>query len=315
MKKGIICLIISMAVVIGCSSCRTQQNKETPETTLLPTEKTLTQLEENTVPWEAAGAKQPKDYTWEEYLALTDDLQYLFYNSFEAGAFDAWLEENEPKAEGPQVPWETAGAKKPSDYTWEEYNNLSADQQAAFYNWFGSEAAFETWLQQFEDDQTGGNAPWEKAGAKQPEDYTWREYLALSEQEQSMFYNSFGSEEAFDEWMKKVNPEEQKSDAEGNTDIKLQSKYTWYEYMRLTEQEQTAFFNTFESEEAFNEWLDSVSPVQDDVCPWERPGGKQPEDYTWDEYIKLTAEQQIIFFNYLNEKGQFDIWLAANEPG
>jgi hypothetical protein len=30
--------------------------------------------------------------------------------------------------------------------------------------------------------------------------------------------------------------------------------------------------------------------------PWDKPGAKQPEDYTFAEYEELTAEQQIAFF-------------------
>jgi hypothetical protein len=42
-------------------------------------------------------------------------------------------------------PWENGG-KKPSEYTWEEFNALDGLQQEFFFLWFDSADAFEVWM-------------------------------------------------------------------------------------------------------------------------------------------------------------------------
>ena len=55
-------------------------------------------------------------------------------------------EEWSNKAKGKErYPWE-AGGKKPSEYTWDEFNSLNGEQQEAFVDWFASADEFEVWM-------------------------------------------------------------------------------------------------------------------------------------------------------------------------
>ena len=157
--------------------------------------------EELELPWENGG-KQPKDYTWEEFEALTPAQQVAFQNTFESFEdFEAWME----KAQMLSVdkPWENGG-KQPKDYTWAEFEALTPAQQIAFQNSFGSTAAFEAWMEKAQFGSTGN--PWENGG-KQPKDYTWAEFEALTPAQQIAFQNSFGSMEEFDKWLTKNQPQ------------------------------------------------------------------------------------------------------------
>lgn len=307
---GIILVFCCAALVLA--ACGKKKDMEEIKATVSQTEQTQATEEMEKLPWELPGAKQPKDYTWDEYSALTPEEQSLFYNAFEQSEFDAWLEKNEP-AKAIQAPWDVNGAKTPDAYTWEEYNQLTDDQQILFFNWFENEAAFEKWMSGKTTPETV-KAPWDQPGSKQPAAYEWWEYQALSTEEQSMFFNSIGGEAAFREWKNRVNPEKPAESIPDETEIVLKSEYTWHEYLALTEQEQTAYFQSFESEAAFNAWMDSVKPDKSEKNPWEWPDTKQPEDYTWNEYDKLPVDQQMAFFNYLNAQGKFDAWLAENQP-
>ena len=46
----------------------------------------------------------------------------------------------------------------------------------------------------------GVTMPWDEAGSKQPKDYTWKEFEALSMEQADAFISSFKSEEEFNEW-------------------------------------------------------------------------------------------------------------------
>ena len=166
-------------------------------------------------PWEFAGAKQPVEYTWEEFLELPAEQQIGFQNAFASNAaFEAWMDqvfptEPEETTEPVVYPWEQAGGKKPGDYTWEEYQALSGEEQIAFQKAFSSDAAFTAWMERVQPTEPGESEtqyPWEKPGAKQPQDYTWEEFLALSGEEQIAFQNYMGPE-AFEAWMNRVQGE------------------------------------------------------------------------------------------------------------
>ncbi|MBO5069615.1 MAG: hypothetical protein J6C37_04555, partial [Roseburia sp.] len=133
---------------------------------------------------------------------LTGAQQIAFQNSFEsAEAFDEWM--NEVQEVTQTNPWEN-GEKKPSDYTWEEFNALTGAQQIAFQNSFESVEAFDEWLQEAQFGDTDN--PWENGG-KQPKDYTWKEFEALTPAQQMAFQRSFGSIEEFEKWLTANQPQ------------------------------------------------------------------------------------------------------------
>lgn len=154
------------------------------------------------LPWEKAG-KQPTDYTWEEFQALSGTEQELFVESFQSAEdYEKW-ENNAVNNQNANLP-ENNG-KNPADYTWEEFQSLSGAEQEDFVESFQSAEAFEQWsnnaisaVNQF---------PWE-SGGKQPSEYTWEEFQALSGVEQEAFVESFSSADAFEEWENSVMPQD-----------------------------------------------------------------------------------------------------------
>jgi hypothetical protein len=98
--------------------------------------------------WDKPG-KLPNAYTWEEYQALTPEEQdafFLWFGSTEK--FEAWMRSVRPPETTAPVPvWNKPG-KLPSEYTWEEYQALTPQEQDAFFLWFGSMEAFEAWMDQ-----------------------------------------------------------------------------------------------------------------------------------------------------------------------
>lgn len=169
-----------------------------------------TEPEQPAYPWEQPGAKPPEAYTWEEFLALSPELQIAFQGAFgSVQAFEDWLNRtrpDEPVQSG--YPWERPGAKLPEAYTWEEFLVLSPELQIAFQSAFGSEKAFEDWLNRTQSAEPEQNEyPWEQPGAKQPKDYTWEEFLALSPELQIAFQYAFSSTDAFEDWLYRTMPQ------------------------------------------------------------------------------------------------------------
>lgn len=219
---------------------------------------------ETDLPWENGG-KQPSDYTWAEFEALTAAQQMAFQNSFgSVEAFDAWLQkaqtEDSDTSTESDLPWENGG-KQPSDYTWAEFEALTAAEQMAFQNSFGSIEAFDAWLQKAQaDDSVETDMPWENGG-KQPADYTWAEFEALTAAEQMAFQNSFGSIEAFDAWLQKAQADEsEKIDLPWENGGKQPVEYTWAEFEALTGEQQIAFQKSFGSIDDFDKWLTANQP-------------------------------------------------------
>ncbi len=105
------------------------------------------------------------------------------------------------------LPWENWG-KLPDEYTLEEYEMLSDEQKQAFAEWFDSVEKFEEWWNKVHSSDSDNDIviknPWEELGAKQPWEYTWAEFKALSAEQQEMFFDWFASAEDFQIWMDSV---------------------------------------------------------------------------------------------------------------
>ena len=286
-----------------------------------------------TYPWEIQGAKQPIYYTIEEYYALTYDEQQAFIDWFPTkNAYYEWLNSALEGDETPIVtyPWEKFGAKQPDAYTLDEYDALTYDEQQAFINWFPSNAAFRRWFEKVteaeeeksedkpEDETPPANYPWEETGAKQPNEYSWTEYEALTDNQKQAFENTFDSTEAFDTWLEQAHEDFFDSlDLPWKNGGKQPSEYTYAEYEALTTIQQVAFQNHLGSD-VFEDWLKKTQGNESGAnnLPWEN-GGKQPDEYTYAEYETLTAAQQISFKKYLGNEGFLE-WLqkvTENESG
>jgi len=270
-------------------------------------EKWLNSVKENpeinpeVIPWEN-GKKLPSEYTYAEYEALTAGQQMAFQKWFESPeAFDEWLNSAQENQE--VIPWENGG-KMPNEYTYAEFEALTAAQQMAFQNWFESPEAFEGWLNLVQENPEVN--PWENGG-KLPSEYTYADFEALTAAQQMAFQNWFESPEAFDAWLNSVQENPQVNPWENGG--KLPSEYTYAEFEALTAAQQMAFQNWFGSFEAFDEWLSSVQE-NPEVIPWEN-GGKLPSEYTYAEFEALTAGQQMAFQNWFGSIEAFDEWLNS----
>ena len=209
--------------------------------------------------WDKPG-KTPDAYTWEEYQALTSKEQEAFFLWFDSlEAFEAWMKAVKPVENTETViKWEKPG-KAPDAYTWEEYQKLSPEEQDAFYQWFGSEDAFEKWMEAVKPTETTLPAlKWDKA--KEPSKYTWEEYQKLTPKEQDAFYQWFGSLETFEAWMESVKPQESiEQTREWNKPGKTPDACTWEEYQALSPAEKDVFFLWFGSVDAFEAWMEKVT--------------------------------------------------------
>lgn len=154
------------------------------------------------MPWEKGG-KQPSKYTWAEFEALDDLQKEAFVESFGSNeAFEAWMEKAKNAEETEKMPWEKGG-KQPQAYTWSEFEALTGDQKEAFIESFGSDEAFESWMQSVQEIKDNEDVPWEDGG-KQPKDYTWAEFEDLTDLQKEAFVESFGSNEGFEAWMERA---------------------------------------------------------------------------------------------------------------
>ncbi|MBQ2725298.1 MAG: hypothetical protein IJF78_06315, partial [Clostridia bacterium] len=138
-----------------------------------------------------------EDYTYREFEQLTDAQQIAFQNEID---FEAWLERVQGGNSGEEeMPWDKPGAKRPEDYTYREFEQLTDAQQIAFQN----EIDFEAWLERVQGGNSGEEEemPWDKPGAKRPEDYTWEDFEDLTMAQQIAFQSAFDDEDGFMDWL------------------------------------------------------------------------------------------------------------------
>ena len=249
-------------------------------------------------PWDEAGAKQPEEYSWAEYEALSTAHQIAFQHYLGLDDFSTWMASVQREA----TPWDEAGSKQPADYTWEEFEALTAAHQMLFQYDLGTEG-FDKWLNSVQNPTEA--KPWEKSGAKQPEDYTMKEFERLTAAQQMAFQNVLG-EDGFEKWMNQAQNQGEMNPWE-KSGAKQPADYTLKEFERLTAAQQMAFQNALGAD-GFEEWINQAQN-QKEINPWERSGAKQPEDYTWEEFEALTAAQQMAFQNYLGSEA-FEAWLS-----
>ncbi len=290
------------------------------------------------LPWENGG-KQPSQYTWAEFMALSDAHKAAFVASFtQPSDYQKWLASvqgqsgttPDPTPSTPstpsvtpteKMPWEKPGGKRPSEYTWAEYQALTPEQKAAFFKAFSNPADFQVWMDEALGLNTPGSnpppspgviPPW-TTGGKQPSQYTWEEYEALTPALKVAFRNSFKTQEAYDQWYNMVQGSAPLMPWENGG--KLPSEYTWAEFEALSDDVQEAFYEWFGSNDAFIAWKDRVqgnsgSGSNTPTLPWEN-GGKLPNQYTWAEFEALSDELQEYFQDWFPSFEAFEAWMNS----
>ncbi len=192
-------LAVAMIFTVGCNK---DVNDGSPTDAIQMASKDEAQMTptEKQAPWNNGG-KQPDEYTYEEFLALEPGEQIAFQKSFaNMTEFDKWLQKSQQtNTETVALPWEKEGAKQPVEYTFEEFQNLAPSHQIAFQKSFATMDEFDQWLQKAQ--QVEIELPWAKEGAKQPKDYTLKEFERLTPGQQIAFQKEFESPEAFKAWM------------------------------------------------------------------------------------------------------------------
>ena len=276
-----------------------------------PTEDTV-----STIDWNLDG-KQPDQYTWKEYQALSPEYQDAFFRWFASAAdFEAWLESVKPAQSTEPIHSWSEKEKKPDKYTWEEYQALSPAKREAFYQWFVSAEAFAKWMNSVKPSEETEPTPiWNKTG-KTPDEYTWEEYQKLDKKDQIAFFLWFGDADQFEKWVESVKTEETAEPFPSWNKLgKPPNEYTWEEYQMLSLREQDAFYLWFGSVDSFEQWRDSVKPSEEtEPTPtWNKPG-KTPDEYTWEEYQKLDKKDQDAFSLWFGAADQFEKWVESVKP-
>ncbi len=219
---------------------------------------------------------------------------------------------SEPEDEPAEpLPWEIPGAKKPSQYTWAEFEKLEDFEQEAFFEWFGTTKAFEAWMADAKKNPNDEiTYPWDDGG-KTPDEYTWDEFEALEDYEQEGFYEWFDTVEAFDRWKDIAEFEDKYGRIPWNHGGKNPDRYSLKEFNALSPELQEMFFEWFDSEDGFNAWKE-IADFEDKYgeIPWEH-GGKKPDRYTLAEFNALSPELQEMFFEWFESDEDFDAWMDS----
>ncbi len=151
-------------------------------------------------------------------------------------------------------------------------------------------------------------------------EYTWEEFEALNIEQQLEFQNSFESDDAFEEWVNSVKPDDTVSitmdlNLPWENGGKSPDEYTWNEFEALDSGLQIAFQSWFDSYSEFETWMQKVKipDIEEETkpsLPWEN-GGKSPDEYTWDEFNKLSGVEQIFFQKSFDKFEDFEKWMDA----
>ena len=266
--------------------------------------------------------KPVEEYSYSEFLAFSEKEQIAFQRAFDTFAdFQSWMDREAPASTEAalELPWEKAGAKQPEEYTLEEFEMLDPGVQIAFQNAFEYADGFDQWLNTVEDNASTEEAevfPWQINPSKPLDAYSWVEFVVWESSVQMAFQSAFPNSQDFETWLSHAYPEDSQS-ANPFLGWNL-TWYTWDAFLQLTPEEQIAFQNAFPSEEDFESWMEKAGAEQQketpEEYPWNAPGGKQLEDYTWEEFEKLSGEEQIAFQSAFDSADGFSVWFEKKHP-
>lgn len=164
---------------------------------------------------------------------------------------------------------------------------------------------------------------------KKPQLYTWEEFEALSPEEQLVFPDRFENMQAFNDWLNRAQGNAAGTSATEIVETvpvptvvlgdKAPEDFTWEDYQELPPDQQMVFPDAFDSMESFQDWLNRVQPSEptEDLIPDPSSvdlGEKKPEDFTWEDYLALSMEEQMFFPDSFESYEAFEAWWAENCP-
>lgn len=88
--------------------------------------------------------------------------------------------------------------------------------------------------------------------------------------------------------------------------------YSWDEYEKLTYDQKEYFYDTFSSDVDFENWM--IEAQKKSNSPWLKDG-KKVEDYTWEEFQKLSDIQKELFYESFKSNDEFDKWMKSAKEG
>lgn len=143
---------------------------------------------------------------------------------------------------------------------------------------------------------------------------TWEEFQALSEEDQMRFIDSFGDGDGFEQWMNSVCPPQEATLPWENEGAKPVEEYTWEEFESLEQQQQEIFVDSFDNDNAFEQWLERENPQEELEVPTLSFADKKPEEYIWEEFEALDQQQQEQFIDGFAGEMTFEQWLEREKP-
>lgn len=228
-----------------------------------------------------------------------------------------------PNADDPKA-GDFLNGRAPSDFTWEEYQNLTPDQQAAFPDYFESLDAYKSWFEAASDSMEIIPLEDDYLNGRDPASFTWKEFTRLTPDQQAEFPDCFESLDAYQAWYQSVceNAAENEEEIHLDNDFldgKKPTDFTWEEYQNLTTEQQAVFPDYFESLDAYQSWCESVHPIEaadtdESILEDDYLNGKDPANFTWEEYQNLTPDQQAMLPDYFESYDAFLEWKDKTEP-
>lgn len=139
-------------------------------------------------------------------------------------------------------------------------------------------------------------------------EYTWDDYMAFSDKQLNLFVDSFDDFQEYNKWVDENYPITTEIDSDAEI-LENKYTYTWSEFLALSDEMKERFIESFETSEAYEQWYNYANK-QDTVLPWEN-GGKQPEDYTWLEFMDLSDTLKECFVDSFRTSEDYERWYES----
>lgn len=136
----------------------------------------------------------------------------------------------------------------------------------------------------------------------------------MNDDERQTFIDWLGGYAAYNEWIEEMQSQESpsgESTPPWEKGGKQPEDYTLEEYLMLSDDPQHAFRETFESEKAFNEWMNSNTETPD-IEGDDLFAGMDLEDFTLEDYAALDIVEAAAFRDkYSDSEAEFEAWLES----